>query len=110
MERWGTTESSRDAIEAAAVEILGRNLNAEEFGRVRDTIASLQTNRSDDLAGVDPMNWLNEETATQGWDTNDVNDRIMREFGGELAIQNTQDSLQKIGDAYDYRPKKEQVT
>jgi hypothetical protein len=103
MARWGTTETSRDAIEAAAMEILGRQLSAEEFGFVRDSISSLQQERSDDLVGVDSMNWYNEETAAQGFDAADVNDRIMREFGGELAVQNAMDVRQKLRDRFDYQ-------
>lgn len=102
MERWGTTDASRAAIEQAAVEILGRNLDANEFARVRDTIASLQQDRADDLVGVDSMGWYNQERAAQGWDEADVNDRIMREFGGEMAIQNSQDVRQKLKDVYAY--------
>jgi hypothetical protein len=102
MERWGTSDTSRTAIETAALEILGRNLSADEFTRVRDTISSLQMDRADDLVGVDGMGWYNDTRAAQGFDETDVNERIMREFGGELAIQNAQDVRQKLRDTYSY--------
>jgi len=82
----------RNAANQFGQDVLGRNLSGAEFDQVRTFLKSLQTQRRDDVLGVDDTSWYREGMdPAVGFDSTDIeaavnkvgNDDIESYAGGQ---------------------------
>lgn len=88
----------RASADSMAQELIGRRLTAEEYTRVRGSLLQLRKERlGNQVTGLDNTSWKGDATTAQyGFNGDDINARIQREFGGEARAQGSWDAGQAL--------------
>lgn len=95
------TDLVRSSADEMAVQLLGRTLDDGEFGKIRDELLRLRADRGNDIIGVDDMTWAQDDTAKRyGFTSDDINNRIKRDFAPEIGASNGRDFMQGIYKAF----------
>lgn len=87
----------RNAANQFGQDVLGRNLSGAEFDQVRTFLKSLQTQRRDDVLGVDDTSWYREGMDPDvGFDSTDIEAAVDRTTQGAEDLQSGWDTGKKL--------------
>lgn len=91
-----STTSTRQAANRIAVDAIGRELTADEYGQMRTYLMSLRDQRAQAVPGVDDMSWQNTETATTGYSQDEIASKVQDIVDPEVASSNSWNAGQKL--------------